>query len=243
VQNYKCDIEFRGSLFLRKIRTNKSSGYIQVIVNNLTCEQAIAACHLCGTIPLSTLYSCVISTQDRGTYNVLKLREEKEIKRLVIQIHDHIVVDPNDKDSCVAGLSLSEPDPTILPVTMLSTTTAATEESIATTGDSSSSGKGKTSRRRFRKSPKQAIVVHLQAKVDKVEYDNRYKPAFKEAVALVAGAVANTNPAEPDKDICDRLNAKYGLGISAYQEHKLPSRKTWDGWTKSKEKRATAGYL
>jgi hypothetical protein len=30
-------------------------------------------------------------------------------------------------------------------------------------------------------------------------------------VALVAGAVANPNPAEPVKDICDRLNANTGL--------------------------------
>ena len=143
------------------------------------------------------------------------MREEQEIKRLVIQIHDRNVVDPKDKDSCVAGLSLSERDPTISPVTMVTTTTAATEESIATTGDSSSSCKGKTSCQRFRKSPKQASVARLHAKVEKVECDNRYKAAFKEAVALVAGMAAKTNPAEPVKDICDRLIAKYGLGIGA----------------------------
>ena len=189
----------------------------QVIVNNRACEKAISACHqpLCGTIPLSTLYSRIISARDRGAYDVLKLREEQEIKRLVIQIHDRNVVDPKDKDSCVAGLSLSERDPTISPVTMVTTTTAATEENIATTGDSSSSGRGKTSWQRFRKSPKQASVARLQAKVAKVECDNHYKAAFKEAVALIAGAVAKTNPAEPVKDICDRLNAKYELGIGA----------------------------
>ena len=49
--------------------------------------------------------------------------------------------------------------------------------------------------------------------MEKEEYDNRYKAAFKEAVALVAGAVAGTNPAEPVQGICDRLNAKYGLDI------------------------------
>jgi hypothetical protein len=42
-----------------------------------------------------------------------------------------------------------------------------------------------------------------------------YKAAFKEAVALVAGAVAKTNPAETVKDICNRLDAKYKLGIGA----------------------------
>jgi hypothetical protein len=44
------------------------------------------------------------------------------------------------------------------------------------------------------------------------------KLVFEEAVTLVAGAVANTYPAEPVKDICDRLNAKYGLGIGACEK-------------------------
>ena len=47
----------------------------------------------------------------------------------------------------------------------------------------------------------------------KKEYDNLYKAAFKEAVALVAGTVAGKHPAEPVKGICDRLNLNYGLVI------------------------------
>ena len=44
------------------------------------------ACHLVGRFPLSTVYSRVNAARERGTYDVLRLREEQEIRSLVIEI-------------------------------------------------------------------------------------------------------------------------------------------------------------
>ena len=169
----------------------------QVIVNNLNVEMAMAACHLDGTIPITTVYSRVAVARERGTYDILKLREEQEIRRLVIDVDDG-----------------DNPNPTISPVTMESMTT---EECTATTGDSSSS---KRKPKVFRKSPRQASTARLEAKIAKEEYDVLYKAAFKEATNLVAAAVAGTIPSEPVKGICDRLNAKFGL-VSSRGKKKL----------------------
>jgi hypothetical protein len=59
-----------------------------VIVNNLTVEMAMTACHLSGQFPLATVYSRVRTARERGTYDVLRLREEQEIRRMVIEIEE-----------------------------------------------------------------------------------------------------------------------------------------------------------
>ena len=173
-----------------------------MIVNNLNVEMAMAACHLDGAIPITTVYSRVAVARERGTYDVLKLREEQEIRRLVIAIDD------SDNPVCDnSRVGSSRRDPTISPVTMESSTN---EESTATTGDNSS-GSSKKSKQVFRKSPRQASTARLKTKIVKTEYDMRYKAAFKEITNLVAAAVAGTIPSEPVKCICDRLNEKFGL--------------------------------
>lgn len=136
--------------------------------------------------------------RERGTYNILKLREEQEIRWLVIDVDDG-----------------DNPNPTISPVTMESMTT---EECTATMGDSSSSKRKKP--KVFRKSPRQASTARLEAKIAKEEYDVLYKAAFKEATNLLAVAVAGTIPSEPVKGICNRLNAKCGL-VSSRGKKKL----------------------
>jgi hypothetical protein len=59
---------------------------LQVIVNNLNCKMVLAPCQLTGAFPLSTVYSRVSVARKRGAYDVLKLREEEEIRRLVIDV-------------------------------------------------------------------------------------------------------------------------------------------------------------
>ena len=38
-------------------------------MNGITAEQALGACLMTGSVPLSTLYSQIKATRDRGTYN------------------------------------------------------------------------------------------------------------------------------------------------------------------------------
>jgi hypothetical protein len=44
----------------------------KVIVDGLTIEQAIGACYLHGTLPLTILYLRVQARRDKGTYNSIK---------------------------------------------------------------------------------------------------------------------------------------------------------------------------
>ena len=79
------------------------------------------------------------------------------MQRLMIEICDN---EDND-GSCV------EQNPAISPVTMVSTTTTATEDSIATSEDSSSRKSKNSKTTGFRKMAKQASVTRLQAKMEK----------------------------------------------------------------------------
>ena len=166
-----------------------------MIVNNIKVEQAMKLCDLIGIVPVSTVYSRVLSARKKGTYDVLKLREEQEIRNLVIAIQD---------DSCDP---LSEQDPTISPLT----STTRTDGSMVTTEASSFGSKSK--KQSFRRSSKQKSMLRLlESENEKDEYDMLYKVAFKEATNLLAAAVAGTVPSkESAVRICNRLNAKYGL--------------------------------
>jgi hypothetical protein len=167
----------------------------QVIVNNIKVEEAMKVCDFVGIVPVSTVYSCVLSARKKGTYDVLKLREEQEIRNLVIAIQD---------DSCNP---LLEQDPTVSPVT---TTTTDASTSMATTEASLGSSK-KQARQSFRESSKQASTVRLKMKTEKEEYDIMYKVASKEATNLLVAAVAGIVPLEPVQDMCNRLDAQCGL--------------------------------
>jgi hypothetical protein len=166
----------------------------QVIVNNIKVEEAMKVCDFVGIVPVSTVYSCVLSARKKGTYDVLKLREEQEIRNLVIAIQDD------------GGNPLSEQEPTVSPVT-----TTTTDASTMTTTEASLGSSNKQSRQSFRKSSKQASNIRLEMKTEKEEYDIMYKVAFKEATYLLAADVAGIVPSEPVQDMCNRLNAQYGL--------------------------------
>ena len=62
------------------------------------------------------------------------------------------------------------------------------------------------STKRTRRSSKQASEFRLKSKRIKVEYDDRYKAAFKEATNLIAAKTA-----EPVGAMCQRLNRAFGL--------------------------------
>jgi hypothetical protein len=158
----------------------------QVIVNNIKVEEAMKVCDLAGIVPVSTVYSRVLSTRKKDTYDVLKLREEQEIRNLVIAIQDN------------SGNPLSEQDPTVSPVT-----TTTTDASTMATTEASLGSSNKRSRQSFRKSSKQASTVRLEMKTEKEEYDIMYKVAFKEATNMLAAAVAGTVPLERVQDMCN----------------------------------------
>jgi hypothetical protein len=196
-----------------------------VIVNNLTVEMALAACHLIGEFPITTVYSRVAVARERGTYDVLKLREEQEIRSLVIEIDGSNDPIASDNSRAVSlSSSCRRRDPTISPVTMATSTT--TEESTTETGTEDDSSSSQKSKQVFRKSSRQASTTLLESKIAKTEYDQLYKAAFKEATNLVAAAVAGTIPSEPVKGICDRLNTKFGLVSNPAKKQKQLARST-----------------
>jgi hypothetical protein len=80
-----------------------------VIVNDLTVEQAIGACYLQGTVPLSTVYSPVHARRDSGFYDVLVRKSDEEKMQMVIDITGAYDDDEGDRN--------------ISPITMNSITT------------------------------------------------------------------------------------------------------------------------
>jgi len=157
-----------------------------VIVNDLKIEQAIWACQLHGQVPNSTLYSRVKAARDKGTYNnEIRKAEAKKIG---------VVIDILDDSSGSRNIS---------PVTMTTTTTNSSSGDTTITSRSSKESKKPRSRR----SSKQASMARLDAKRVKLEYDRRYKEAFKDATNLVAA----NNTGEPVTRICNRLNQDFQL--------------------------------
>ena len=91
-----------------------------MIVNGLTIEQAIGACYLHGTIPLTTLYSRVQARRDKGTYDVLIRKSIQDKLDMVIDV-------TGDNESR-----------NISPVTMNSATSSSLTTVSTTSGSTSS---------------------------------------------------------------------------------------------------------
>ena len=72
--------------------------------------------------------------------------------------------------------------------------------------ETSTSMSASQSTKRTRRSSKQASECRLQSKRTKVEYNDRYKAAFKDATNLIVGKTA-----EPVGAMCQRLNTAFGL--------------------------------
>jgi hypothetical protein len=184
-----------------------------VIINGITIQQALKACDLHGVIPVNTIYSRVKTRREHGTYNLL-LRRAEEKRRI-----DNLVVDITSDD----GNGVSK-EGAVSPITMDTslTSTLLQHKSVAVDcssqshstsqqlllSSSLSSSTIKTGVSRL--SSKQASVARLEAKRTKLDYDGRFKAAFKDATNLVAQNIG-TKGSEPVQSICTRLNLGYNL--------------------------------
>jgi hypothetical protein len=149
-----------------------------------------------GKVPYSTIYSRVQAARKKGTYNEeIRRAEEKKIGA---------VIEIMDNDSASSG--------NISPVTMTTATTTSSSSGAAA-GNTAISSMSSELRKRPRQSSKQASVAKLNAKRAKLDYDTRYKAAFKDATNLVAAGAASqsTTTSEPVQKICDRLNRDFKL--------------------------------
>ena len=163
-----------------------------MIVNGVAIDQAIWGCRLNEIVPWSTVYSRVKARRESGTYDAL-IREAAE-KRVGLIID---VTNENDDDSSV----------NVSPVTMNSTN----QSSCRSMASSLPSRSSQSTRKKTRLSPKQASAAKLEAKRLKLDYDGRYKEAFKDATNLIAAARSDGNKCEPVQSICDRLNTEFNL--------------------------------
>ncbi|KAI2497316.1 hypothetical protein MHU86_17189 [Fragilaria crotonensis] len=188
-----------------------------VIINGITVEQALKACDLHGVIPVNTIYSRVKTRRENGTYNAL-LRSAEEKRRI-----GSLVVDITSDDGCNHHVSK---EGAVSPITMDTSLTSSTllqHESVAvdsasqshsnsqqqlSSSSSSSCSTIKTGVSRL--SSKQAGVARLEAKRTKLDYDGRFKAAFKDATNLVAEN-SSSKGSEPVQSICTRLNLEYNL--------------------------------
>jgi hypothetical protein len=129
---------------------------------------------------MSTLYSRVKVARDRGSYN------------------DHIVRRA-DTRRIGAFIDITEDEETmgvVSPVTMDTTLLSLTSSQPAA-----------PPRKKTRRSSKQASIARLDAKRSRVDYEGRFKAAFKDATNLVSAKAR----AESVQSICSRLNIAYGL--------------------------------
>jgi hypothetical protein len=152
-----------------------------VIVNGLTIDFALGACQLHGIIPTTTLYSRVQAARAKGTYNHLIEQRAMKLKGGRIDMVIDVVTDDSNKSTNISPLTMS-------------TNSASSLTSLS------------QSTKRARRSSKQASACKLQAKRSKLDYDIRYKAAFKEATNLVAAGTG-----EPVHAICKRLNQAFNL--------------------------------
>ncbi|KAI2494186.1 hypothetical protein MHU86_20334 [Fragilaria crotonensis] len=191
---------------------------MKVIINGITVEQqAVKACDLHGVIPVNTIYSRVKTRRENGTYNALlrSAEEKRRIGSLVVNITRH--------DGCN---HVSKEAGAVSPITMdtsLTSSTLSQHESVAVDSASQSHSNSqqqllsscssscstiKTEASRL--SSKQAGVARLEAKRTKLDYDGRFKAAFKDATNLVAEN-SSRKGSEPVQSICTRLNLEYNL--------------------------------
>jgi hypothetical protein len=170
---------------------------MKVIVNGLTAKQALKLCDLTGTVPTSTLYSRVKARKEKGIYNNQIRKEQKRKLGLVIKV-------PLDDD----GSASQDDDISPLTATTIDSFTNDRTGTItsflpSTTATLSASSK------KTRKSPRQASVAKLEAKRARLDYDHRYKEAFKDATNIVASKNAK---GETVQAMCNRLNNSFRLG-------------------------------
>jgi hypothetical protein len=133
-----------------------------VIVNGITGEQALGACQMTGSVPLSTLYSRVKATRERGTYdNHIRRADTRRIGS---------IIDITEDDDVTGVVSPVTMDSTLL--SLISTQTSPP-------------------RKKTRRSSKQVSIALLADKRSKADYDRRYKAAFKDATNLVAAGKAS----------------------------------------------------
>ena len=158
-------------MFLPPNHTNKINRNLvpttstKVVVNDVKIEIALWGCRLQGKVPYSTIYSRVKAAREKGTYNEeIRRAEEKKIGA-VIEIID------NDSSGNIS------------PVTMTTATTTSSSSGAAA-GNTAISSMSSELRKRPRQSSKQASVAKLNAKRAKLDYDTRYKAAFKDATSL-----------------------------------------------------------
>ena len=161
---------------------------------------------------MNTIYSRVKARRNNGTYNIL-LRKAEE-KRMIGNLVVDITGDDDDNDA-------------LSPITMDSTASLATSSnSIAVVGSSvsqqqshsksqqqslsSSSSTIKKKAGVSRLSSKQVSASLLEAKRTRLDYEGRYKAAFKDATNLVAENRGRKG-SEPVQSICTRLNLEYNL--------------------------------
>ena len=90
-----------------------------MIVNGLTIEQAIGACYLHGTLPLSTVYSRVQARRDSGFYDVLVRKSVEEKMQMVINITG--ADDDNEGDRNISPITMNSS------VATMSTSTISTK--------------------------------------------------------------------------------------------------------------------
>ena len=161
-----------------------------MIVNGISVDMALTACSLQATVPASTIYSRVKTRREKGTYNALILKRVEEARqvRLIIDI---------TKDDDDSSMNIS-------PITM-NTNEASCCHSMATTSMQLSASQ--SIRKKTRCSPKQASIARLDAKRLKMDYEGRYKAAFKDATNLIAAGKTS----EPVKSMCLRLNKEFNL--------------------------------
>ena len=148
-----------------------------MIVNGLTIDLALGACGLHGIVPKTTLYSRVQAARRREK-GFYDKRTAVEHKRRIDMVID---VDADDESTNISPVTICTSSSTICSTSSPST-------------------------KRSRLSPKQASAYRLQASRSKLDYDIRYKAAFKDATNLVAAKTG-----EPVKAICDRLNIAFNL--------------------------------
>ena len=118
-----------------------------------------------------------------------------------------IVIDLTTADAGQDGRS-----PTISPITMESSlASSAVERTMNTSAASTTAASQQTmslsTKKRHRKSVKQATQDRIEAKRLKTDADNRYKAAFKEATSIVV----SEDSKETAASVCQRLNLQYNL--------------------------------
>ena len=153
-------------------------------MNGITAEQALGACQMTGSVPLSsTLYSRAAAARERGTYKTDDHHERRRIGAIIN------ITTEDDAET------LEVVSPITMDSTLLSFVSGrASSEEIESPQNS-----------KTRRSAKQASIARLDVKRSRKLLDNeqqgRYKATFKDATNLVTGKAS-----ESVQSICLRLN-------------------------------------